>query len=182
MVHPFFIIQEIPMPRTVPQAFKSPNVIKLQPRAMNTRINDMLLLDLSGCTNNEIAEKLDYTPARVSLIRTSPLYQQRIGEERARMTTQVIDKKSTQVVADTVTARLKVMASRAVDTYSTLLDDAKSEIVRKTVADEILDRAGYKAASEKTSVIVQVTEKMADRFENALNYASKTVRVIKESE
>ena len=156
------------MPRIVPQIAKAPSTIHAQPRQLNTRINDILLLDLAGATTNEIAEKLDYEVSRVSLIKTSPLYMQRITEERALLASRVIEKKSDKIVTDTVQARLKGLASRAVDEYENLLEDGKSEVVRKTVADEILDRAGYKAAGEKTSVVVQLTEKMADRFERVM--------------
>ena len=58
----------------------------------------------------------------------------------------------------------------AVRTYEEILNYGKSEAVKKVAADSILDRAGYKAHTEKTKVSVEITEKMAKRFEEVLSY------------
>jgi hypothetical protein len=60
----------------------------------------------------------------------------------------------------------------AVKKYEALLE-GKSEFVQKSTADSILDRSGYKAKTDKTIVSVEVTEKMADRFERVLTRSVK---------
>jgi hypothetical protein len=49
-----------------------------------------------------------------------------------------------------------------------LMQNGKSEFVKLSAAGDILDRAGYKASQEKTKVSIEITDKIADRFERAL--------------
>jgi hypothetical protein len=164
------------MPQLVPQVLKAESSVNAQPKRYSSRINMIAAMDVAGSTGNEIAAALGYTPARVSVIRTSPMYQQVVEQERSKLLVQVVNKKSTQVVEDSVDARLKQMASRAVDTYSDLLDNARSEIVKKTVADEILDRSGHKSRSDQSKIVVQLTEKMADRFERVMGMSDGIIQ------
>ena len=86
----------------------------------------------------------------------------------------IIDKKSSSIAeGDPIEKRLKDLASKAVDTYENILSNVKgSESVKKVTADSILDRAGYKSHTEKMKVSIEVTEKMASRFEEVLGYNS----------
>ena len=89
-----------------------------------------------------------------------------------RATAKVITKKADKVVTgDPVENRIKDLALRAVGVYCEILDNGTSERNRLSAADSVLDRAGYKPHTEKTSVSVEITEKMADRFERVLGQA-----------
>lgn len=158
------------MPRLVPQHLKSPLTILQQPHRITPKIFNIILLDIAGKTNKDIAELTNLTDARVSVIKSAPLYKESLMRERNKLRDKVIDKQSDLIVNDPVEAKLKTLALAAVEKYETLLSDAKSEFVQKSVADNILDRTGHKATVEKTKISIEVTEKMANRFERALGY------------
>lgn len=129
-------------------------------------------MDIAGYTGNQIAEAVDLCISRVSIIRNSPLYKQERDTQWTKLQSEVIDKKTDKIVAgDPVENKIKDLAMAAVQKYGTLLEGAKSEFVQKATADSILDRAGYKAKTDKTVVSVEVTEKMSERFERALRYS-----------
>lgn len=159
------------MPIVKPQELKSLKTIELQPEKMSSRIQLIISMDIAGYNGNQIADAIGLSANRVSIIRNSPLYLQERKTKWHQLQEQVIDKKSDKIVAgDPVENKIKELALRAVNKYEHLLDGAKSEFVTKATADSILDRAGYKAKTDKTIVSVEVTEKMADRFERALSY------------
>lgn len=156
------------MPVVKPHDLKSINTINLEPDKLSSKIDLIISMDIAGYTGNSIAEAVGMTPGRVSIIRNSPLFTQERDRRRDLLRAQVIDKKSDVIAAgDPVEARIKEMALHAATKLGVLLD-GKSEFVQKAAADSILDRAGYKAKTDKTVVSVEVTEKMADRFERVL--------------
>lgn len=160
------------MPLVKPQNTKSLKTIDLQPEKMNSKIQLIISMDISGYSGNSIAEALGMTPSRISIIRNSPLYLEECSKKRAELQAQVIEKKSDVIASgDPVEIKMKQLALRAVDKYERLLDGAESEFVQKGTADSILDRAGYKPRSDRTTVSVEVTEKMANRFERILTRA-----------
>mgnify|MGYP001615000632 FL=1 len=157
------------MPLVKPRELKSELSLSLEPDKMTSRIQLIIALDIAGYNGNQIAEDIGLTPSRISIIRNSPMYKQERDRKWEELQKQVISKKTDKIVAgDPVDIRLKEMALAAVDVYGELIKDGKSEMARKTAADAILDRSGYKPHTEKTVLSVEVTEKMADRFEKVL--------------
>ena len=158
------------MPLVKPQELKSLKTIELQPDKMSSKIQLIIAMDIAGYNGNAISDAVDLCVSRISIIRNSPLYMQERERKWAELQSQVIDKKSDKiVVGDPVENRIKELAMRAVQKYEGLLGEAKSEFVQKSVADSILDRAGYRVKTDRTIVSVEVTDKMADRFERVLN-------------
>lgn len=158
------------MPKIVPQHLKSLKTINLQPEKMNSKIQIIILMDIAGSTNKQISHSTGLCESRVSIIKNSPMYMQERENRWQDLSNQFVDKRSDKLSSgDPVENKIKDMALIAAQKYGELLD-AKSEFVQKTVADAILDRAGYRAHTEKTKVTVEVTEKMADRFERVLGY------------
>ena len=152
-----------------PQELKSLCTIKQQPEKMSSHIQLIIAMDIAGYNGNEIAENIGYTPGRVSVIRNSPLYKEARESKWTDLQDKVTDKKSTEIVkGDPVELRIKGLAMRAVEQQASLLEGADSDFVRNAVANSLLDRAGYKPYTEKTKISVEVTEKMADRFERVL--------------
>lgn len=163
------------MPEIKPRDLKSEISIAQEPEKLSSKIQVIIALDICGYTGNQIAEKIGMTPSRVSIIRNSPLFIQERDTQRAKLTAQVIDKKSSEVVAgDPVENRIKDLALQAVGVYGEILTNGKSEFAKKAAADSVLDRAGYKAKTDKTTLSVEVTEKMADRFERVLKRTTIT--------
>ena len=88
---------------------------------------------------------------------------------------QVIGKKTDKIVAgDPVENRIKDLALKAVGVYEHIIDSGKGEMAKIASANSILDRAGYKAKTDRTILSVEVTEKMADRFEKVLKRTTIT--------
>lgn len=158
------------MPIVKPQELKSVAYQALQPEKMSSRINLIIAMDIAGYSGNSIAEAVGLTVSRVSIIRNAPLFIEERDKQRAKLLAQVIEKKSETIsTGDPVEHKLKSLALNAVNKYESLLTDSKSEFVQKSTADAILDRAGYKPKTDRTIVSVEVTEKMASRFEKVLS-------------
>lgn len=163
------------MPTLKPRELKSEASLALEPVRMSSRIQLVIALDIAGYNGNQISENVGLTPARVSIIRNSPLYLQERAQRWAELQKQVVGKKTDKIVAgDPIENKIKDLALQAVGVYEVLIKSGKSELVRKTAADSILDRAGYRAHTDRTVVSVEVTEKMADRFERVLNRTTVT--------
>ena len=157
-----------------PQYLRSDSYKSIQPTRETSRTRQILLLELAGKRNSEIADAVGMTESRVSVIRNCPMYKQQMVKLQKTLSSEVIEKTSDKIVSDPVEAELKGAALEAAQKYKELMRKSKSEFVQKASADAILDRTGYKAHTSKTTVNVEVTEKMASRFEEALNYEPRS--------
>ncbi len=85
---------------------------------------------LEGATYVQIAQAMGLHVQSVMLICTSPLFRGELEklEESADFS---------------VVKRAEELSNEALDTLKTLMRNARSEAIRKTSADSILDRAGY---------------------------------------
>ena len=166
------------MPEVKPRELKAESSLALEPDRMTSKIQLIIALDIAGYNGNQIASNVDLTPGRVSIIRNSPMYLQERERRWSELQEQVVGKKSDKIVSgDPVENRIKDLALRAVGVYEKIIESGKSEFAQKQAADSVLDRAGYKAHTDKTILSVEVTEKMADRFERVL----KRTTITKES-
>ena len=162
------------MPRIIPQDMKAISTLNAQPERMTSKIHLLVLMDIAGATGNQMSEHSGMTPARVSVIRNSPLFTEERNRKMVELQDKMVEKKSSSIAeGDPIEARLKELASDAVDVYKNILKNGKSEGVKKVTADSVLDRAGYKAHTEKMKVSIEITEKMASRFEEILEYDTK---------
>jgi len=163
------------MPTLKPRELKAKSSLALEPERMSSKIQLIIALDIAGYNGNQISANVGLTPARVSIIRNSPMYLQERERRWSELQEQVIGKKTDAIVAgDPVENKIKDLALRAVGVYERLIDSGKSEFAQKQAADSILDRAGYKAHTDKTVLSVEVTERMADRFEKVLKRTTIT--------
>ncbi len=157
------------MPITKPQNLKALSTISLQPDKMSSKIQLIIALDISGSNGKEIARQTGLSENRISIIRNSPLYMSQRELKWQQLQNQVLSKKSNAIVAgDPVKQKIKSLAIEAANEYESLLHSSKSDFVRKSAADAILDRAGYRPKTEQTRVSIEVTDKMAQRFEKVL--------------
>lgn len=157
------------MPLLKPRELYSDNRLALEPERMTSKIQLIIALDICGYTGNQIAEQLGMTPGRISIIRQSPLFTQERNAQRERLTAEVLGKQSDKIVAgDPVENKIKDLALKAVGIHKEIMENGKGEMARITSANSILDRAGYRAKTDRTIVSVEVTEKMANRFERVL--------------
>lgn len=165
------------MPLQVPQELKSLKTISQQPMEMSNRIEAIMCMDLAGKGTNDIAQSLDMSVSRISIIKGSPLYKTEMETRREKLLEKFRDKQTDKLVKeDPVEVILKDAAIAAAKKKIELMKDGKSEFVQLAAAGDILDRAGYKSHQEKTRVSVELTDKMAARFEKALQYGTtKTI-------
>ena len=165
------------MPARVPQDLKSLKVINAQPQYMNNKIDVIMCMDLAGKGTGDIARELGMTDARISVIKHSPLYIDRIAVERGKLKEMYREKQTDKLTSgDPVKELLKGAALSAARKKIELMEEGKSEFVQLAAAGDVLDRAGYKSHEEKTKITVEVTEKMADRFEQALKFKIEETR------
>lgn len=106
------------------------------PEKWSPRHRLVIALHLGGDTNREIAEKLDLSEGRVSVILNDP----RAVYEVERMSERVADR-----TVDT-NLRLKLYANEALDEIVEELRTCANVKVRQTAAFGILDRAGFTPA------------------------------------
>lgn len=175
------------MPIEKPQYMKSIHTIGLQPQKMTEKIQVIMCMDLAGKQGVDIANELGLTQSRVSIIRNSPLYKTQLSVEREKLKELYREKQTDKLITgDPVESFIKERALDSVKRIYDLVVDGKSEMVSLAAAKDIADRAGYKAFTEKTVTTVEVTEKMADRFERALKYEpadnERTTKVVVKKE
>jgi len=152
---------------------KSLKTIKMQPQKMSPKIEAILCMDVAGMSGMDMAAELGLGKDRISVIRNSPLYIARLAEMQEAVKSKYLEKRSDKLASgDPVEAALKDAAITAANKKIELMRNSSSEFVASAAAGDILDRAGYKAHQEKTKVTVEVTEKMANRWERALQYES----------
>ncbi len=164
-------MKEVVMPKLVPQSLKSLNTIKMQPERVTPKMEAIICMDLAGKSGKAIATELGLGECRISVIRNSPLYLSRLQELRAELEARYMDKQTDRLTSgDPVEEALRNAAITAAGKKIDLMRNSENEFVASAAAGDILDRAGYKSHSEKTKVTVEVTEKMATRFEKALSY------------
>ena len=134
-------------------------------------------MDLAGKGTGEIAAALGMQSPRISVIRNSPMYIQQREVMRSTLKSQFMDKQSDKMVTgDPVELALKDAALEAARKKIDLMRNGNSEFVQHAASSDILDRAGYKAHQDKTILSVQITEKMADRFEKAITFKRETTQ------
>ena len=149
-----------------------------QPKKDSSLIQQILYYDICGWKVGAIAEKLNIGSSKVSTITNSPLFKHLRAEKRRELVTMLLDKKTDLIIAgDPVLQKIKALATKAVDKKEYLLDQAESEFVQNSVASDILDRAGYRPESKKVTTKIEVTEKMAERFERVLDDGTNTGHV-----
>ena len=157
------------MPLIVPQHMKALSTISLQPEKMSGKIDAIMCMDVAGMKGNDIANKLGLSVSRISIIRNSPMYIAARDKMREDLKEQFVDKRADNLASgDPVENLLKTHALDAARAKIELMANGRSEFVRLAAAGDILDRAGYKASQEKSKVSIEITDKMASRFEEAL--------------
>ena len=103
------------------------------PKKWTMRHRQCVALHLAGWTNNEIAEALDWTPAKVSITINDP----RAEHEKQNALAPIAD------VNLTVTQKLEEASHEAFEKAMEVMRDATKEDVALKAAFGLLDRAGF---------------------------------------
>jgi hypothetical protein len=135
-----------------------------------TIIQKILMYDLAGWSQADLCKELGYTQSWISTIQNCPMYTGLRKDRLAQLQSKVIEGVAEKVLSgDPVKEKIRALAIDAINTQEILMHESQSDQVRASVADKILDRAGYNSGKEKTVLTVEVTEKMASRFERVLS-------------
>jgi hypothetical protein len=153
----------------------SPLRVAMEPKRDKSVIQLIMAYDLCGWKQGAIAEAVGLTQSRVSIIMNSPLYLNQRQLRWNELQSSVVSTKATDARnGDPVIKLFKESALNAAQLKIELAKTAESETVRNSALSEILDRAGYETSTTKVTTSIEVSEKIADRFEKALK-ASVTV-------
>ncbi len=164
------------MPRMVPQHLKSLAHINLQPDKMTPKTRVIMYFDVGGMTNKKIAESVGMTESRVSIIRNCPMYVAQRTELEDSLKKQIIDKQSDKIVSgDPVENKIKDACLDAAQKKIDLME-AGSEFVQNAASSDILAIGGYQRKTSKTTQVIEVDSKMADRWERVLGDSPKPGR------
>lgn len=113
---------------------QSPMPRAYQPKQLNNRHHEILRLSLLGFSNKEIAEKLDCTPATVSIALNSGL---------GRVHSSILRSEADGVAVE-VAKRIREIAPKAIAIVSEIMEDAEvPSHTRLRAAQDLLDRAGF---------------------------------------
>lgn len=118
---------------------RNPAGRKYQPKALNQKHHEILRLALLGYSNVQIAERLNCTPATVSIVRNSGL-----GKQQAAIFKAVAD----QHALDTA-RRIRELAPDAIEAIQEIMNNEDTPAnVRLNAARDILDRSGFAAPKQ----------------------------------
>lgn len=106
-------------------------------------------LAATGMRRQDIAEAVGVSTATVTYTLNSDL-----GRNKVQALRKVRDERATDIAS-----RIKKMAPKALDVLNEYLEDTEtSEVTKRTVAFDILDRAGFKPANRNENVNIHLTE------------------------
>ena len=125
---------------------------------------------LEGATYVQIAAAMGLHVQSIMLICTSPLFRGELEklEESADFS---------------VVKRAEELSNEALDTLKTLMRNARSEAIRKTSADSILDRAGYVKIEKRIVGIIggeEVIRELGRRRRSQVADAAEEAKVVHE--
>ncbi|NIN68887.1 MAG: hypothetical protein GTO63_30210 [Anaerolineae bacterium] len=140
-----------------------------RPERWSNRHDLVVLLKATGHRNNEIAEKLDYSQAYVSLILGDPRAKQKLEEYTQRLADNAID----------VRAKLDLLSAEAIETAAHWMRERKDQLAPVSLrsAFGILDRAGY---SKVEKHLVGHVELPLDRLKAMEKQAGAANRALEE--
>lgn len=120
-------------------------------RFLGKRVRDrhkmVVMLQVCGWTNNEIARATRYTPSRVSIILNSR------HPELLAVRAATVERVANQTVD--LSAKIRLAAPDALDKMISLVD-SEDETVARLAARDILDRAGYSPVKKSVNVDTKV--------------------------
>ena len=157
------------MPINKPQHLKSLTTINAQPQKITSRIVTIIYMELGGMNGKQISQALGISADRVSIIRNCPMYKQQRDTKRRELEKQILDKQSDKIVAgDPVENLIRDACKQAAQKKIDLMTDADSQFVQNAAATDILALGGYQKKSSKTTTVIEVDQKMGERFERIL--------------
>lgn len=128
--------------------------LKLKPKHLQ-----IILMKAAGYTNNLIAQQLDLTPARVSVIVNHPDAQSLLSTLVSYAAEDVLDIKT----------RIKAHAGEALDVALDVMRTTKDDAVRARTGFELLKMAGYGAVEKKeVKRVVEIREEQSGRLADAM--------------
>lgn len=135
-----------------------PGLKSYHPNKFSQRHKLVCTLHAAGLRNVEIAEVLDYSEERVSMILNDPRAEKHIQQAAKAVQSSVAD----------VGLRLKLLASEAVDELEYELRAVTDVKVRQRAAFGVLDRAGYGRMETQVRVSGELSDQAVEELSDAL--------------
>lgn len=161
------------------QADKSEAHIALQPKSLEKNsVQHIMLYDIAGYGTNEIAEALEMTPGRISIIKGSPLYRQQRNQKFDELKSKMVDGTVNKILEDPVRKVLAEAKLECAEQKVELALRGKSEFVRSAACSEILAIGGVipqRQNDKAGAVTVVMEERLAKRFGFAKDYKEELV-------
>ena len=157
------------MPVLKPQYLKSINTINQQPQRKTTTMLKIIMLEIAGRKNGEIAEVMGMSEGRVSVIRNSPFYTQQRDVEWGRLKEAVIEKESTSITNDKVKDEARKHALDIIDMYASIVKESDNNFAKISASKELMKRGGFDE-DRKKSTIIEISEDRQKRWDEVINY------------
>lgn len=157
------------MPVIKPQHLKSISTINQQPQRPSTTIIKIIMLEIAGRGNGDIAEIMGMSAGRVSVIRNSPFYVQQRSVEWDKLRNAVIDKESSSITNDDVRDAARKHALDIISMYSDIVTQSDNNFAKISASKELMKHGGF-LEDRKTKIVVEVSEERQRRWDEVLNY------------
>lgn len=153
---------------SIPQHLKSISTIEQQPSRITSRMVMIMLLDIAGKRNKDIAEVLGLTATRVSTIMNCPMYKEGRQQEWDKLKASVITKQSSNIVGDALKEKAREAALDILDGIIGIAKDSDNTFARITAGKEVFKRGGFDE-DKKRGVTIEISEKYAERWDRVLS-------------
>lgn len=138
----------------------------LQIQELSPIHKQMCMYAAMGFKNYEIAEIMNYSESRISIVLNHPDAEAMI----ARMTTDLINK-----TTDDVALRIRGATLEAQTKVLELMRSAKSESIQKECAFDILNRGGFKPREVHVNASVELPREEAELIRETLNEMGREI-------
>lgn len=163
------------MPELVPQGSKAESSINAQPKNLEKNSVQLIMMyDIAGYGTNEIASAMEMSVSRVSIIKSSPLYQEQRLRKFDELKAKIVDGTAKNILED---PSRKILLDAKEDCATLKVDLAlhsKNDYIRNAACSEILAIGGIiplKSNETKTQTTIVMEERIAKRFAFARDYA-----------
>ena len=168
------------VPKIVPQEYKANSTLSLQPKNLEKNSVQLIMMyDIAGYGTNEIASALDMSISRISIIKSSPLYQEQRLRKFDELKERIVSGTAKQILED---PSRKILLDAKEDCAILKVDLAlhsKNDYIRNAACSEILAIGGIiplKSNDAKSQTTIVMEERIAKRFAFARDYIpSETV-------
>ncbi len=152
-----------------PRFLKSIHTLGQEPVRDSSTIQNILLRDIAGYKGNDIAKELKLTPARISIIRNSPLYVERRSALWTQMKDTLVDKKTDGIVEEEVRKIARKSVKGLTHGLVSMAENSENPFAQLAATKEVYKRAGMDSVKEVEASIT-IDAKLSERLGRVADY------------